>query len=249
MRPQRKTNLFDECVHHIEEEYRKIGHELGWRFLCVSRKVLDSPVDIALITLNPGGDEIPADHPMESCEKGVSYVVEKWGKSEPGEHRLQKQVRDMFQVLCEETGIEEDHEELMVRSLISHFVPFRSPTFDKLPCQKESLETGRWLWKRILPQVRPRLVICLGRTVQDELRLLIPSALPVSLKMSRRYPTGWGDRCAEVDEYSGDLGDVRLLYLPHLSRYSLFSSDKCQPFMPKIIREACNCIVSDMLEV
>jgi len=69
--------LFSECVSEIEAAYRSLGHQLGWRFLSVRGAVLNGPVKVALITLNPAGRFIPPDHPWQSCESGVSYLVER----------------------------------------------------------------------------------------------------------------------------------------------------------------------------
>jgi hypothetical protein len=232
--------VFDECVSDIRSDYERLGHTLGWRFLSVSRRVLDSPVKIALVTINPAGDVIPEDHPWESCESGISYIDECWGDSLPGKSKLQVQVQELFAMLQQVAAPDLSWQQLMARSLISHFVPFRSPRIAALPRLEESLECGRKLWKRLLPVASPQLVICLGREVQSELRALIPKALTVRLENIESYPTGWGNYSADIDRFVGDGNIVRLLYLPHLSTWTLFTSSKCAQHMPRIVREACS---------
>lgn len=232
------SGLFDDSVADIAAAYERLGHTLGWRFLNVSRAVLDAPVRIALITINPGGNSIPVDHPAESCEDGASYLVERWHNYPPGQATLQIQVQALFRMLASEIGFIGTHSELLEQSLISQFVPFRSPRIADLPRQSESLEFSRRLWARILPIASPLLIICLGRDVQRELRSLIPSAMGATQIDVVSYPTGWGKYAAEIDQFDRSGSVVRLLYLPHLSTWTLFTSKKCKQYIPAIIHAA-----------
>ena len=234
------STLFEECVHDIETEYARLGHTLGWRFLSVSQRVLDAPVRLALGTLNPAGDRIPPDHPWASCENGVSYLVERWRDSSiPGEAPLQVQVREMFRLLAQSMAYEGSYDQLMAESLIAHLIPFRSPRFANLHRKEESLALGRRLWTRILPQTAPRLIICLGRQAQRELRRLIPGAMRVCHASTRTFPTGWGNYTVDIDDFAGNDRAPRLLYLPHLSTWTLFTSAKCRTQMQVIMEAAC----------
>lgn len=230
--------LFEESVAAIEDSYRQLGHSLGWRFLYGSKRTLESPVDIAFFTINPGGNEIPTDHPWASCENGVAYLNELWGKHKPGEHKLQVQVQRMFALIDREANLRMGHEKLMANSLLSHLIPFRSPRFDSLANEKESTEFARDLWGRILPHASPRLIICLGRNVQKEMCHLISGSLGPCTGSVRSFPTGWGSYNAELQEFSGPRGVVKLLYLPHLSTWTLFTRQECMPHVTTIIREA-----------
>lgn len=233
------NSLFEQCVREIEDAYAELGHQLGWRFLSVGKDVLDTPVKIALITLNPGGNVNPPDHPTSSCESGVSYLVERWDGAQPGQSKLQIQVRGLFRMLAESIAFQGTYQQLMERSLIAHFVPFRSPRLAELPRQRESLEFGHRLWRQLLPVSAPKLIICLGRDVQTELRKLIPIATGSRLETSASYLTGWGTYTAEIDEFKTQSETIQLLYLPHLSTWTLFTSPKCANHMPVIIRAAC----------
>lgn len=230
--------LFESCTRDIEAMYQRLGYTLGWRFLSVSRSVLASPVRIAMVTLNPGGDRIRPDHPSASCEDGVSYVVESWG-STPGRSPLQVQVQGLFARLQSATGYEGTPRQLMEESLIGHFIPFRSPRFADLPLRADALAFGRSLWRRLLPHSRPKLTICLGREVQAELRGVFPSALSARLEGSLSYPTGWGSYTADIDTFRTAQGEIaRLLFLPHLSTWKLFTSDKCRRSVDLLIQAA-----------
>ena len=216
----------------------RLGHTLGWRFLNVGRKVLDGPVRVALITINPGGDHIPPDHPAASCENGASYLVERWGDSSPGQSVLQRQVQHLFGALAAEMRYEGSPSQLLESSLVSQFVPFRSARFETLPRQAESLQFARKLWSRILPIAKPRLIVCLGREIQQQLAELLPQCLGATPSETTTLSTGWGNYNAEITTFQHADGHSRLLYLPHLSRWTLFTSPKCRPYMPAIIHAA-----------
>ena len=74
---------FNLAISEIVAAYHSLKHELGWRFLCVSKDVLKSNPKIALITANPGGNRIPVGHGTASCENGCAYLAEKWKDSAP----------------------------------------------------------------------------------------------------------------------------------------------------------------------
>lgn len=231
---------FDGYVREIEDAYAKFGYTLGWRFLCVSRKVLTNTVDIALIACNPGGDRIPPDHPTGSCEHGCAYLVEKWRGGPRGRAPLQIQVQTLFQALYGMTHLGSSFEDLMERSLIGYFVPFRSRSVSDLPCKEKSFALGKSLWSRILMSTRPRLVVCIDRYTYRELMHILPSSLDVRLCSSQKMATGWGGYSADLHRFNGPVVRVCLLRLPHLSRFTLFTSTKCRIYVEEIIRATCN---------
>jgi hypothetical protein len=153
------TSPFDRAISDIERAYVSLGHTLGWRFLCVSKRVLQTSPTIALITANPGGKDIPPDHPPASCENGCAYVSETWGTAKKGQSKLQKQVQRLFDALAAKTNFEKGGAELMESSLIAYYIPFRSPWFALLPRKKESLEFAQLLWAPLFDQLRPKLII------------------------------------------------------------------------------------------
>jgi len=223
-----KPNLFDSCVEEIEAAYSSLDYKLGWRFLSVSKSVLNSPVRVAFVTLNPGGNRIPPDHSTASCENGASYLVERWTGNSPGQAPLQVQVQRLFEALRVPLSFHGTNEQLMAESLIGHFIPFRSPRFADLPRRDEALEIGRRLWERLFQQTSPRLVICLGREVQRELRQLMPRAMNGKPFTTQSYQTGWGGYQVDIDAFETRAGTARLMYLPHLSTFKIFTSDRCR---------------------
>ncbi len=232
------TNLFDQCITAIGAKYLELGHKLGWRFLSVSKSVLDQNPPVALITLNPGGGIIPPDHPWASCEIGAAYYVECWGNSPQGQSNLQRQVQAMFQKISDcSDNLPKNERYLLENSLIGHFVPFRSPRLVDLENKKESFAFGEELWRIILSNIRPKLIICIDRESFARLRPILVDVVG-DLESSLHLPTGWGTYQADLERY-GEYGAVTLLRLPHLSTFKLFTSAKCRETVDRIFTEAC----------
>ena len=232
-------DFFDACVAEIEAEYARLQHRLGWRFLGVPKRVLRGRSRIALVSLNPGGGHEPPEHPRASCEAGNWYTTESWAGYPVGESPLQRQVRLLFQCIAERTGLEGGGDELITRSLVANFIPFRSPSYSALPHRRESLQFAHALWAKMLPRVEPTLVICLGRDAESTLLRLLPNALDATHAGAQSMPTGWGNYCATLHRFQNGSGETKLLQLPHLSRFSLFTSAKCAAPMRAIVHAAC----------
>ncbi|NIR59664.1 MAG: hypothetical protein GWO02_09145, partial [Gammaproteobacteria bacterium] len=106
----------------IQREHDWLGCQLGWRFLYAPERTLRE-ADVALITLNPGGDRYQP--PAWSYEGGDAYCSERWGDCEPGAHALQRQVQRLFAIMSvEPTAV-----------LSGVLVPFRSRRWESWPQQ------------------------------------------------------------------------------------------------------------------
>ena len=82
------TDLFKSSCEAIEREYARLGHSLGWRFITGPKSTFSKQTEFLFISLNPGGDHEPTDHPRESSEKGSSYLIESWKGMPPGKESL-----------------------------------------------------------------------------------------------------------------------------------------------------------------
>jgi len=231
--------FFDSCVKEIEREYGLLDHRLGWRFLGVPKRVLRSPARIAFISLNPGGNFEPPEHPRACCDAGNWYTTESWATYPVGRSPLQRQVRLLFQGIAERTGFADGGDELITHSLVANFIPFRSPSIAELPRRAESLRFANGLWARVLPRVEPSLVICLGRDTESALLRLLPVALATEHLQVQALDTGWGAYCATLHRFNAGNRNLTLLTLPHLSRFSLFTSEKCAASMQRVMDAAC----------
>lgn len=197
--------MFDRLVANIERQYRRQNFSLGWRFLTCSKKNLSPQTDVVFLTLNPGGDVIPPDHPSASCESGSAYVVESWGNSTPGASNLQVQIRSMFQIL-----------QIDINNVLSgQLVPFRSPSWIELPNCAECVTFGKKIWSEIIEYVQPKLIIAMGKT---QLRPVLLDILgePVHCE---NVLVNWGKITAGIDVYEGK----RVISLPHLSRFGIMT--------------------------
>lgn len=230
---------FDQAIVDIGSSYEALGHTLGWRFLCVSKRVLQTKPKIALITANPGGKEIPPDHPWASCENGCAYVSETWGTARKGQHKLQKQVQRLFDALAAQTKFKGGGTALMESSLVAYYIPFRSPRLALLPRKKDSLNFARSLWAPLFKRLHPKLFITIDRDAYRYFGKLLDSSVKTLNREREVMPTGWGAYTADVTRYGEGQQTTTLVRLPHLSTFQLFSRAECKPFVDAILTSAC----------
>ena len=231
-------DIFQDTVKEIEKFYGEYGYELGWRFLTCSKNVLKSNPKIAFITLNPGGSRIRDDHDSPSCEKGNPYLDENWKNRPPGESPLQVQIQKMFAKIREKTNCSGSEREFIESALSGYFVPFRSESRDKLPHKKEAFEFGEKIWLKILRTVQPELFVCIERETTERLRKIIETAYRLPEGKSYKLQTGWGNYTADIVEF-GNSAEVKLLRLPHLSRFTLFTREASEKAIENIFSRFC----------
>lgn len=218
------ADVFSRSVGKIKQAYRDLGHTLGWRFLTGPKATLSPRTRIGLITMNPGGDHEPEDHPRASCEAGSSYLVESWPGYARGRAPLQLQIQAMLGALARHLGDPTPLASFMnERVLSAQYVPFRSPSFAALPRRKESLAFAHGLWRSILAHWQPRLLITIDTETCSSLQTTLTGQAG-QITDHQRFPTGWGDYQAEVIRLSRPAGapPITLARLPHLSRFALF---------------------------
>jgi hypothetical protein len=232
------TPSLSDTILAIQGEYERLEHSLGWRFLCVSKKVLAQNPRIVFLTLNPGGRSIPEGHPSASCEQGPAYLVEQWGTSRPGGHKLQHQIQCLFKTIGRHVPEGSRPLVSMESSLIGYFVPFRSPRFEDLHRRKESLDFGMQLWTAMLDAKSPRLYLAIDHRTAKAMASLCASK-DGRLVSEETMPTGWGEYTASLKEYQFSDHSAMLLRLPHLSTFQLFSREPCIPLVDKILAKAC----------
>lgn len=229
-------SLFNDCCADIETAYHQLGHQLGWRFLSGPKATLSSASRIAFITLNPGGDYDSPEHPRESQEAGSAFLVESWDGKPAGQSKLQVQVGALFGHLAARVG-GGDRKALMNATLTGHFIPFRSPSFDLLGDKVKSLDFGEQLWSRIFEHITPQIVITMDTHSFKRVRGIIKRSRPNDPERHIQLPTGWGNYMADVVHYGDSRHRVTLARLPHLSRFTIFTSAKCRAAVPPLIDE------------
>ena len=236
--PPATAQTYCNFVYDIERAADRLGHRRGWRFLCVPRAVLAAPVEVAFITLNPGLAQGAALERIDSCENGVAYLAERWEDAAPGLHKLQVQVQLLFAALNNRLRRAADGDRLMAQSLLGYFVPFRAARFAELPQAAESLSFGRELWQRVLALAAPRLIVCMDRETHGELQAILDAVPGQRCRSTCSYPTGWGKCTADLTTY-GEARTVRLLRLPQLATFQLFTNRNCNERLRRILDDAC----------
>jgi hypothetical protein len=199
----------------IDAEYSRRGYTLGWRlFTCPARNV--ETAELALITLNPAGNK---DEPERrwSVEAGSAYVTESWKNFPPGEERLQRQVKRMFEIADQKP-----------ESVLSgYLVPFRSPAWSELANREAAREFGKNLWRAILMQTNLKIIVVFGKDIGGDVAQLL------NARGDCRFMSGWGNQSIDAYRFA-ETG--RLIVLPHLSRFALFG----RPQSEQAFRQAVN---------
>jgi len=199
------SSLQTELRAEIDSRYVAAEHSRGWRMFYSDPSAFETG-SVLLVGFNPGGNEPEWDRDRDRDRDGFvarqfAYRYESWGGRAPGRSQLQQQVL----ALLESLGLE-DHE-----VLAGNLVPFRSPSASDLHDAARSVGFGRDIWRRVLAEWVPRLVIALGEHTAQEFAGLLSGT-----SATESYVPGTPNgryRCTRWN-YAGG----RLVHLPHLSR-------------------------------
>lgn len=228
--------LFDQLVMEIKNTYKKTDNNLGWRFLATSKDTIENNSGIYLITQNPGGNTIIETHGVASCENGPAYIIEKWKSSKlPGESKLQIQFKLLFKNLARKYNYD-NYKELLTQSLCGYFIPFRSPNYDSLLDKNKSIKLGKSLWRRIIENNNPYIIITIDKITNKYLKEIILD-LKYNFVKEVRYPIGWGNYKATVLIYKDKKEYLKLLHFPHLSRFSIFGRSNSERYIKYIFED------------
>lgn len=195
---------------------RELGFDKGFRLLYCPRETINS-ARVAFISLNPGRPPNTKHLPQEylrivSDEKGNSYVLEREITKSP--------ITEQYLKCCEFLKVDPN------RVLTGVIFPFRSNNWKTMSkFQKEKgMELGERLWKMILGN-NIRLIISISN---ETTKILI------SLKNATQekcIKSGWGN--SYLRRFLG-YDETRIIQLPHLSTYKLFSRPECIPPLKSI---------------
>jgi hypothetical protein len=194
-----------------EEERLQLNE--GFKLLFCPWRTLGT-ASVAFVSLNPGRAPDGEDVRVVSDERGNSYLVEKDYTVSP--------ITEQFLALCRFIRVSPSQ----VLTGVAH--PFRSSNWNELTqIQKEAgLAIGQRFWAVALRSNALKLVI----VVSNEAARVAQTAL-----MARYVSTsesGWGTTKIEIWEGHGG---ARVVKLPHLSRFKLFSRRECEPFLRRAL--------------
>lgn len=141
-------------------------------------------------------------------------MVESWGENSPGQAPLQQQVCALFELL----NVSPNY------VLSGNLIPFRSPRFSDLPNKSAALKFGQNIWSDIIERSNLNLIVTMGNDVTR--------AVSKQLKITRldKHESGWG----KISIYSGEKDGLRLIGLPHLSTFKLFSRPECEKYLRNV---------------
>jgi hypothetical protein len=201
----------------IEDEYQRLGHKLGWRFLYGPSATLTSAT-VAVISLNPGGATF--EEPIWSCERGSAYTSESWKGKTPGTESHQVQIRrmlDLMHVAPENV-------------LAGPFVPFRSRDWETLANKPDSLAFGQRLWSWALANSPVTKIVVIGRLGGLEKRVCDMAQCPT---LVHEVSAGWGNQ--KLRQYTGGAGRI-VVSIPHVSQFKIFGRPPGDSAFAKIMK-------------
>jgi hypothetical protein len=204
-----KISLAEHLKERIERQYAANGYCLGWRLLYSPEAVLRG-ARVVFVGLNPGGNIRPKDHAEFAMAQGSAYKLENW-KSD----RLQRQVLALFEKIGESPET----------VLAGNLVPFRSPSWKALPDKKRALAFGKSIWKDILAEVQPQIVIGMGGEAFTALKDILV------VRETERIPVDWGSVCGKRGSFAGGT----LIGIPHLSRFPIITRAESQPGLRRLL--------------
>ncbi|MGB5134257.1 MAG: hypothetical protein WBN89_03695 [Prochlorococcaceae cyanobacterium] len=201
----------DFLERYIEEAYKNFGFDQGWRLWYHPRALADSRLPVLVMPINPGVGGNWQNHPRYSQERGSAFKEEEWGPL--------SQMKDPIPELLSLAGLN------IERLLYANWVPFRSNKEQVLTKHPKWSEINEWcvdLWRQILAEIEPRLILSFGSTPRDGLRSVL--GLPSDTR-EEKVPRLCTFR---LDVYSGRKLRVMALPYPKTQSYSLLD----QPVRP-----------------
>lgn len=201
----------------ISEEYVRCRYGLGWRLLYSPVGVLGG-ARVAFIGLNPGGRAKSVGQAEFSMESGSAYTDEVWGNFVAGEHRLQKEVKELFHLLGEHPK----------NVLAGNLVPFRSPSWGALASKDDAVAFGCELWCDIIERAKPDIVITMGGVVNEAIWNLF------NVTLVEKVPLNWGRVTARL----GVSARRSFIALPHLSRFPVITRIQSRATIMRLLNDA-----------
>jgi hypothetical protein len=191
----------------IQSTYASLGHRWGWSFLAGPESQLYE-ADTVIVGLNPAraqGDS-QQDYGFHwDVPEGNLYFSTNWGGAEQYTP-LQKQLMRWHELL--DLG--------PTQTIGANFVPFRSRSWADLASPKESVRFAERLWQDVTTVTPAHLFLTMGKVAAWYLARLL-DANPLA-----RLPSGWGKQTIDLFQAPGE---VRIVAMPHPSRYSLFGRE------------------------
>ena len=222
--------LFESCCRDIACEYKKLGYTEGYRFLLCPKRLFHEKTSILFLGLNPGVDKDNRNKPYssESCEHGCAFFSEEWDGKPRGTQHLQVQVAQMFSVMKNTLGIQKETEEFLNEDVLSaYFIPFRSSRFSELKNKNDAIKFSCKLWREILDEINPEIIITLGKDVAKHISKILDENGYRKNEIPP-IPSGWKKQSLEVLNYEKGNSHIAVGVMLHLSRFKIFSRDTCR---------------------
>lgn len=222
----------DSVVRHISSYYQESDAKWGWDLLFGPYINMCSPrYPVAFFGLNPGGPA--SENHQVSVEGKCAYYNEVWPPYPIGEAPLQKQLGIFYSMIADVIGV--DVKSLMDGSLMTNYIPARSPSWSKLPDQDEWIQCGRQIWSQRISKVHCKVYVAISCVVFNELHNHLVENGYKQVGDSVNERVNWWYARYQIHQFERDGNLSVLIRLPHLSSYKIFSRTACQPAIKRIM--------------
>ncbi|MCI7616942.1 MULTISPECIES: hypothetical protein [Desulfovibrio] len=241
--------LFKECCDFIDEEYQRLGHTLGYRFLTCSNTLLNPDMKLLYLSQSPAGSTDIKEHPKTSCEYGSPFFVERWDGKEAGTSVLQQQTRQMFAMLQAQLKIPGTVRNFAEQHILSgYFIPFRDYVYHKNKKETEEekkkskekekacLASAHQLWQKIFQKWTPRYILISGTSVGKEVKNILKS-LNFTIIEGTPIDIKWQGRKIYIYTAKRDDKTIRIASFPSLSRYQTMNSRKYTIYFREMLEQ------------
>ena len=231
--------LFEHCCREIADNYKTLGYTQGYRFLLCPKKLFNEETKILFLGLNPGVDKdnIAKAYSSESCEHGCAFFSEEWDGKPQGTQHLQIQVIEMFSALKYALGVDKSTKNFSNEDILSaYFIPFRSSDISKLKNKKDAIKFSYNLWKDILEELKPEVIITLGKDVAKYISKILDEK-GYCRHEEVQIPSGWKGQSLEVFNYKKCDCNITIGVMLHLSHFKIFNREACKEPIYKFMEE------------
>jgi hypothetical protein len=166
-----------QIEHRIEDACQRFDFSQSWRLWYHPRSWAEQRLPLVL-SINPAAtgssNERWAHHGCYSQEAGSAFEVEDWGP-----RSLVQDPTPQYMKLAG-LGVKE--------VAYANWVPFRTASSNDLTNHPKWRDINAWcceLWRDLLREMRPRLILCIGAIPRDGLERLLGKPDPINRRVSK----------------------------------------------------------------
>jgi hypothetical protein len=210
----------------LDRGYEELGYreegDRGYRFLSSPESTLYS--GRLILSINPAGNTPDYENDALFTEEGKSsFFDERWLSAPVGSSKLQVQLQALFEFLNWDP----------LATLQAPFSPYRHPSWSAMPreLQERTIDfCVAEIWRPYFERHIPKQIVCVGKPQLEPLL----RALDLEVLSCKSVFTGWNNNACRYAEQIVLAEGVKIVQIPHLSRFGIMTSGACHDHLPEI---------------